>query len=141
VPFYARLTLDEIGGRGVRWQEREAASALAGTEPSSAPLAPPRAPADGMLASSVPTLWTGPEIERSERLRFLAAGPVAELSPEDARAAGIEAGDEVRVSAGDATVTATARIRTGVPAGSVFVSEAELADGPAEVAKAERVLA
>ena len=28
VPFYAGITLDEIGGLGVRWQEREAASAL-----------------------------------------------------------------------------------------------------------------
>ncbi len=28
VPFYAGITLEEIGGRGVRWQEREAASAL-----------------------------------------------------------------------------------------------------------------
>ena len=27
VPFYAGLTLDEIGGKGVRWQEREAAGA------------------------------------------------------------------------------------------------------------------
>jgi NADH-quinone oxidoreductase subunit G len=29
VPFYAGLTLDEIGGRGVRWQEREAMAATA----------------------------------------------------------------------------------------------------------------
>ena len=29
VPFYAGLTLDEIGGRGVRWPEREAAAAAA----------------------------------------------------------------------------------------------------------------
>ncbi len=28
VPFYAGLTLDAIGGRGVRWQEREAAAAF-----------------------------------------------------------------------------------------------------------------
>jgi NADH-quinone oxidoreductase subunit G len=28
VPFYAGLTLDEIGGRGVRWQERERAVAV-----------------------------------------------------------------------------------------------------------------
>ncbi len=28
VPFYAGLTLEEIGGRGVRWQERDAASAF-----------------------------------------------------------------------------------------------------------------
>ena len=27
VPFYAGLTLEEIGGKGVRWQEREAAKA------------------------------------------------------------------------------------------------------------------
>jgi NADH-quinone oxidoreductase subunit G len=27
VPFYAGLTLEEIGGKGIRWQEREAASA------------------------------------------------------------------------------------------------------------------
>jgi NADH-quinone oxidoreductase subunit G len=30
VPFYAGLTLEEIGGRGVRWQEREAAGAFGG---------------------------------------------------------------------------------------------------------------
>jgi Molydopterin dinucleotide binding domain len=125
----------------VRWQERDAASALAPAEPSTSPLAPPHAPADGLIASGVPTLWSGAEVEHSERLRFLATGPQAELSPEDAHAAGIAAGDEVRVSAGETTVTATARIRTGVPAGSLFVSEVELAEGPAEVAKAERVLA
>ena len=27
IPFYAGLTLEEIGGRGVRWQEREPAVA------------------------------------------------------------------------------------------------------------------
>ena len=33
VPFYAGLSLDEIGGKGVRWQEREAASAYRVGEP------------------------------------------------------------------------------------------------------------
>ena len=28
VPFYAGLTYDVIGGRGIRWQERPAASAF-----------------------------------------------------------------------------------------------------------------
>ncbi|HWX96866.1 MAG TPA: molybdopterin-dependent oxidoreductase [Solirubrobacteraceae bacterium] len=32
VPFYAGLTLEEIGGKGVRWQEREAAAAYPGRE-------------------------------------------------------------------------------------------------------------
>ncbi len=30
VPFYEGLTLEEIGGRGVRWQERDAAGAVGG---------------------------------------------------------------------------------------------------------------
>jgi NADH-quinone oxidoreductase subunit G len=30
VPFYAGLTLEEIGGKGIRWQEREAAGAYPG---------------------------------------------------------------------------------------------------------------
>ncbi|HUB37123.1 MAG TPA: molybdopterin-dependent oxidoreductase, partial [Solirubrobacteraceae bacterium] len=34
VPFYAGLTLDEIGGRGVRWQEREAAGAFVAGAPA-----------------------------------------------------------------------------------------------------------
>jgi NADH-quinone oxidoreductase subunit G len=34
VPFYAGLTLDEIGGRGVRWQEREAAGAFTAGAPA-----------------------------------------------------------------------------------------------------------
>ena len=32
VPFYAGLTLEEIGGKGVRWQERPAAGAYPGRE-------------------------------------------------------------------------------------------------------------
>ena len=32
VPFYAGLTLDEIGGDGVRWQDRDAAAALPAAE-------------------------------------------------------------------------------------------------------------
>ena len=32
VAFYAGLTLEEIGGKGVRWQEREAAAAHPGRE-------------------------------------------------------------------------------------------------------------
>jgi NADH-quinone oxidoreductase subunit G len=34
VPFYGGLTLEEIGGKGVRWQERPQVSAYGG-EPSS----------------------------------------------------------------------------------------------------------
>jgi len=36
VPFYADMTLEEIGGRGVRWQEREAV-AIGAVSGSTAP--------------------------------------------------------------------------------------------------------
>ena len=38
VPFYAGLTLDEVGGKGVRWVEREQASAW--PAPQAAPPTP-----------------------------------------------------------------------------------------------------
>src|ERR1700733_5375935 len=53
VPFYAGLTLEEIGGRGVRWQEREAASAFPAAGESTSPVpvssAAPTAATNGAL--------------------------------------------------------------------------------------------
>ena len=68
VPFYAGLTLEEIGGRGVRWQEREAAGAFPAGDP--APLAGVTAQvlasgAEGSGTSSLGyrSLWDAPEVE------------------------------------------------------------------------------
>jgi NADH-quinone oxidoreductase subunit G len=55
VPFYGGLTLEEIGGKGVRWQERPQASAYGAADPSS-PVGRGEAPAAG-----------GSEGERGER--------------------------------------------------------------------------
>ncbi|MBN1529055.1 MAG: NADH-quinone oxidoreductase subunit NuoG [Thermoleophilaceae bacterium] len=140
VPFYAGLTLEEIGGRGVRWQDRDAAAALAADEIGAGPLPEPPAAPDGLVLAAAPTLWTGPEVEHSGSLSFLAPAPHAELSPDDARALGIETGAEVEVSVNGDRVVATARVRTGVPSGSVFVSPpGTLPDGAAQVAAAVRV--
>jgi NADH-quinone oxidoreductase subunit G len=139
VPFYAGITLDEIGGRGVRWQERDAASALDAGEPSTEPLTPaPAAPA-ALTVVSAPSFWTGPATEYSPSLRFLGTGPRAELSVDDARAAGVDSGDEVRLSAAGESVVAVVAVRTGVPAGSVFLSGAELPLGPVELETAVAV--
>jgi NADH-quinone oxidoreductase subunit G len=129
VPIYAGLTLEEIGGLGVRWQEREAASALRAEEPSSEPLAEPPAAPGGLRLSVVPTLWTGPEIEHSPSLRFLSTRARAELSVEDAREAGIANGDEIALSVDGVEAIAVAAVRSAVPAGSVFVSGVEIGDG------------
>jgi NADH-quinone oxidoreductase subunit G len=75
VPFYAGLTLEEIGGRGVRWQERAAASAFPAPERSAQELLreePLVAVAEdsGELDGSR-SLWDSAEVEYSPALRFL----------------------------------------------------------------------
>jgi NADH-quinone oxidoreductase subunit G len=78
VPFYAGLTLEEIGGRGVRWQERDAAAAFpAGSAPGEA------APALSAVSEDPASLqrerelagfrsvWDAVEVEHSPALAFL----------------------------------------------------------------------
>ncbi len=76
VPFYAGLTLEEIAGRGVRWQERDAAAAFPAATPE-------RDAGDGELGALAPTpadaadlaghrsIWDAPEVEFSPALEFL----------------------------------------------------------------------
>jgi NADH-quinone oxidoreductase subunit G len=140
VPFYAGLTLDEIGGNGVRWQDRDAASALAEEELPTDRLEQPPATPEGLLLASAPTLWTGPAVEHSPSLSFLAGdGPTALISVEDARRLGIDSRDEVELEANGESVRAIAVIRTGVPAGSVFLTPAALAGGPVQIRAREAV--
>ncbi len=129
VPFYAGLTLEEIGGRGVRWQDRDAASAVPAAEtpdttaaetPSAALEAPP-ALAEGLRLGAVPALFASPAVEHSPSLRFLTPKQQAELSPADAERLGISSGDRVEVVAGERSVHATAALREAVRPGSVFL--------------------
>ncbi len=75
VPFYAGMTLEEIGGRGVRWQEREAAAAFpaATLDPKAAPELqddPERTGGqDGRAGYR--SVWDAPEVEHSPALQFL----------------------------------------------------------------------
>jgi predicted molibdopterin-dependent oxidoreductase YjgC len=134
VPFYGGLTPEEIGGRGVRWPEREAAAALGREELSEDPLEPPPPAFEGLRLADAPTLWTGPEVRHSRPLEFLEARPTATLSPADAARLGLESGDDVEVASEGERVTAVAAVRTGVPAGAVFLSpQWRLREGPAEL--------
>jgi NADH-quinone oxidoreductase subunit G len=127
VPFYAGVTLEEIGGRGVRWQEREAAAsapaAPAGPLPTGEPIPAPR-PNGALRLGTFRPIWAAPEVEVSPALKFLAAKQQAELSPLDADRIGVENGDKVTVAAGDASVLAKVFVRGNVPAGTVFLAEA-----------------
>ena len=133
VPFYAGVGADEIAGHGVRWQDGNAAAALGREELPAGPLPDPPAAPEDLQAVVVPSLWSGPEIEHSPLLRFLARDGVAELSPEDAERLGVAHGDELVLRVNGSTATATAHLRTGVPAGAVFVSGTSLPAGRVEV--------
>jgi NADH-quinone oxidoreductase subunit G len=78
VPFYAGLTLEEIGGRGVRWQEREQAERFpsapaVGHEPPalSAPAEDPAAGERARELAGFRSVWDAPEVEHSPALEFL----------------------------------------------------------------------
>jgi len=126
VPFYAGATLAEIGGGGVRWQDRDAASALPAAETADAAEdedgAPPER-TDGLRLGTAPSLWATREGDHAPALRFLAPAQRAELSPADAERLGIAAGDEVEVASNGTSVRAVAALRSAMPAGSVFLIE------------------
>jgi NADH-quinone oxidoreductase subunit G len=132
VPFYEGITLEEIGGRGVRWPTREQAAAL----PDGDLEAPREGAGDGALAPAAPAagserslrlgtyrpFWAAPEVELSPALRWAIARQQLELSPQDARRLGIEHGQQVSVAQNGTRLSATAAVRSGVPAGSAFLA-------------------
>ena len=143
VPFYNGLTLDAIGGRGIRWPATEAAAGLgaASWEPAALEVPPSTAAASdgGLLLGTWRSLWAAPEVDLSPVLRFMRPRQVVELSPADADRLGVRDGDEVevgshvpadragsagQVGSGNGTrVRGAARLRASVPGGSVFLVE------------------
>jgi NADH-quinone oxidoreductase subunit G len=132
VPFYAGLTLEELGGRGVRWPEREAASALLadGRSAEIVPTTSTTEPAEASAAAGVGLrlgryrpIWADPQVEISPALQYTIARQQVELSPEDAQRLGIGAGETVEVSQNGTRLTGTAQVRSGVPVGTAFLAE------------------
>jgi len=129
VPFYAGLSVEAIGGRGVRWQEREAASTFpSGADAASAARPSQAAPAagtsnGGLRLGTYRSIWAAPEVEISPALKFTVAQQHVELAPSDAERLGIAPGEAIEVSQNGTRLAATAHIRTGVPVGTVFLAE------------------
>jgi NADH-quinone oxidoreductase subunit G len=126
VPFYAGLTLDEIGGQGVRWQERDAARSF--EVPAWEPVAlkaprSPRAAKGALRLGTYRSLWSSKEVDVSPALHFLRPQQVVELSPADAKKLGINEGDRVEVGSNGTRVSGAVRLRDAVPRGSVFLAE------------------
>ncbi len=134
VPFYAGLTDREIGGRGVRWQERPAASAWSEAASVGGPFGTPgevrpsgsptdAAPADGLVLGTYRDLWANSTTDLSPALSYLIPAQRLEVSIADAERLGLSKGDEVAVRSGDAEVTAFVSIRAALPEGTCFLIE------------------
>ena len=119
VPFYEGLTLDEIGGRGVRWPERDTFVSpewepVALEVPAGAPAA-----ADGSLRlGTFRSLWASKEVDASPALQFVRPQQVVELSPADAEALDIREGDRVELGSNGSRVRGAVRLRAAIPTGT-----------------------
>ena len=131
IPFYAGLTLDEIGGRGLNWQSREAAGALPEGEAGPFELeAPPAAasPNGALRLATFRSIWASKEVEASPALRFLTAEQRVQLAPEDAERLGVADGDPVAVSPAP-TPGPDGEGLAGVQVGGPAVVRADVPDG------------
>jgi NADH-quinone oxidoreductase subunit G len=135
VPMYAGITLDEIGGRGVRWQERPNGAGVAFGELTFGPAAEPPAPlaaGDVLRLATRPGLWASWVTEQSPSLRFLVTGQQVELSPQDAERLAVQSGDEVEVRSNGHAVNAVVQIRERAKRGTATLIEGT-AEGNANV--------
>ncbi|MGH2842254.1 MAG: NADH-quinone oxidoreductase subunit NuoG, partial [Solirubrobacteraceae bacterium] len=98
VPFYSGLTLEQIGGRGLRWPQTGAALAMPAGEvaaPSTPVASEPPAEADRSAGNgrlrlgTYRPIWAGSEVELSPALAFTIAEQLVELAPQDADRLGI----------------------------------------------------
>src|SRR3954467_10908038 len=140
VPFYNGLTLDELGGRGVRWPGREGVAWDTPAWELGALSGPAAAPSgDGALRlGTFRTLWASKEVDVSPALHFLRPRQVVELSPSDAQALGVREGDRVellpqghlpegadgwQVGSNGTRVRGAVKLRAALAPGSVFIAE------------------
>jgi NADH-quinone oxidoreductase subunit G len=128
VPPYRGITLDEIGGRGVRWQERErsleATAQQLGELGFSSPSLPPELPSGperALRLVAVPDLWASWETDHAPALSFLRAHQELRLHPDDAKRLTVADGQAVEVASNGHAVRATARLRSGAKAGSAYL--------------------
>jgi NADH-quinone oxidoreductase subunit G len=143
VPFYAGLTHEEIGGGGVRWQERESASEFPAVEPMQhAARSAQHAGADrngGLRLGTYRDLWAAEVTERSPALRFLVPGQTLEVSLADSERLGVSQGEEVEVRSNGHSVRARVAVRERLKPGAGFLIEGLAEQGANILSGAETV--
>jgi len=150
VPFYGGITLEDIGGRGLRWPEQAAAAAAPAAELGPFALESPpdegagrgedaghgdgtgRGDDGGLVLGTYRSIWAAPEVDVSPALQFTRARQHLEISPTDAQRLGLAQGQAVTVVNGHpgASVTATVALRHSVTPGIVYLQDG-LADDSA----------
>jgi NADH-quinone oxidoreductase subunit G len=132
---YSGMTLDEIGGKGLRWPAREgsvqAVSGIFGDLGFDRPASLQGAAMakDGVLRlATTPSVWGSWVTERSPSLRFMRPRQELELNPLDADALGLSSGDRARVGANGSAVDATVRVRAAVKPGTALLTEGTAED-------------
>jgi NADH-quinone oxidoreductase subunit G len=147
VPFYAGTEDSEIGGRGIRWQERPAASGLptlnggaVGTPSSLGDRPGEEAVSAGVVGADSakrsegePTsslqlgtyrdLWAGPITELNPPLKFLQPQQRVEVSVKDAERLELRSGDAVQVAQNGTSLRATVAVKERVSEGVCFLVE------------------
>ena len=138
VPFYVGVTEEEIGGLGVRWQERSAAADFPqapGTAAGPEARETPPAPTNGALQiGTYRDLWAAEVTDRSPALRFLRPTQTLELSPADAERLGLNGRQEVNVGRNGTSLRARVAIRERIRPGTAFLVDG-LGDGAGALAR------
>ena len=145
VSFYNGIEDTDIGGRGIRWQDRpdgkvgitspdatrrDSSMVFADGDGASRTVSGEATPtslvdsSDGQLTlGTYRDLWAGPITELNPPLKFLTPQQRLEISSGDAQELGLSSGDPVRVSQNGTTVEATVQIKERVPEGVAFMAE------------------
>jgi NADH-quinone oxidoreductase subunit G len=134
VNFYDSLTYEEIGGKGLRWGDRDPgtswtpatppAGASAGRlTPPGVPAAAPTDDAAGLVLGTYRDLWATDVTKRNPALRFLMPKQKLELHAKDAEQLELGNGDPVTVSVNGHSVEATVAIRERMRQGAAFLIE------------------
>jgi NADH-quinone oxidoreductase subunit G len=136
VPFYAGITEEEIGGLGVRWQDRDAAARFPGVEATRqrAPRAEAIAGEGQVQLGTYRDLWAAEVTDRAPALRFLRPKQTLEISPADADRLRIAGAGEVDLRHNGTSLRARLAIRERVRPGTAFLVDG-LGDGAGALAR------
>ncbi|MCE3267415.1 MAG: NADH-quinone oxidoreductase, chain [Solirubrobacterales bacterium] len=141
VPFYGDTAYEEIGGRGLRWQERDPGSSwvpqpTGGGDGTGVPAyAPPEG--EGLVLGTYKDIWAAEATRRNPSLRFLMPTQRLELSAKDAKTLDLANGDPVTVSADGSRLEARVSVRERMRPGAAFLIEGTETDNANLIATGE----